>query len=71
MGSKKLGKAGGGSINTNGPAALAQKRRGRPPKEKIQSEAGYDESPAGHIKPIETENSGEIFVVCLRVTYFL
>lgn len=61
MGSKKLGKAGSGNVNTNSPAALAQKRRGRPPKDKIQSEAVYDESSQGHIKPMENENSGESF----------
>ena len=72
MGSKKLGKAGGGSMNTNGSAALAQKRRGRPPKDKNQSEAGYEESPGGHIKHTnENENSGEILALCLRVFHLL
>ncbi|XP_045124408.1 MBT domain-containing protein 1-like isoform X3 [Portunus trituberculatus] len=57
MGNKKLGKVGSGSMNTNGNSALAQKRRGRPPKERNQGETGYDESPTPHIKPIENENS--------------
>ncbi|XP_045124411.1 MBT domain-containing protein 1-like isoform X6 [Portunus trituberculatus] len=59
MGNKKLGKVGSGSMNTNGNSALAQKRRGRPPKERNQGETGYDESPTPHIKPIENENSDE------------
>lgn len=67
MGSKKLGKLGGG-MNANGNAALAQKRRGRPPKDKNQSEGGYDESPTPHIKPVENENSGELV---LLQTFFL
>ncbi|KAG0716010.1 Polycomb protein Sfmbt [Chionoecetes opilio] len=61
MGSKKLGKAGGGgggTLNANGTAAvLVHKRRGRPPKDKTQCDPGYDESPPGIIKPIELEHS--------------
>ena len=72
MGSKKLGKGGGGggggSMNTNG--SLVQKRRGRPPKDKNQTEAAYEDLPQSHIKPIENENSGEIFILCLQVIYF-
>ena len=70
MGSKKPGKVGGGGMNTNGTAALAQKRRGRPPKDKNQSEAGYDESPTPHIKPIENENSGELLLPHLKLVLF-